>query len=250
MIMNLLSNAATAIEQSDRRRGTIWVRTHRTADTVTIEVSDDGCGMAPADFSQLRRPLVTGWKNRPSTGLGLATCDRVLSMLGGSLEMAPRRGGGTTFVASIPVATTSAAPPVEQQPPSRPTGITGRPRVLVVDDERSILVAFSRLLSTKYEVTTAESIDKLEGILDRGQRFDLVLCDLMMPHRSIIEAYDDIRKRHPWVERRLVICTGGGFSEDAKRFVGDSRLRLLDKPFSITAIDAAIEELSGLRSEH
>lgn len=249
VLVNLLSNASAAIEQSGRRRGTIWVRTRRVGDHVTIEISDDGCGMDPRELPHLRQPLVTGWKNNPSTGLGLATCDRVLATMKGSLDAVPRKGGGTTFLVNLPIVRGKA---ITKESPARPKttlGFEGRPRVLMVDDELPILRAFTRLLSSSCDITTAESIDQLEEVLERGQRFDLVLCDLMMPKRSIVDAYDDLKLRFPWLEKRLVICTGGGFSDEAREFVGEKGLRLLDKPFSPEAFNKVLSEMPGRRTD-
>ncbi len=248
IVVNLLNNAAAAIEQSERRQGTIWVTTRVIGENVTIEVSDDGCGLDHDDLTRLRQPLVSGWERVPSTGLGLATCDRVLATLGGTLDAAPLRGGGTTFFVTVPL-------PIEGKNDQSVRRIVpkakfvGHPRILMVDDERPILRAFQRLLSSKYDVTTAESIDQFEEILARGKRFDLVLCDLMMPKRSIVEAFDDLSTRYPWIGRRLVICTGGGFSDEATTFVAEKRLRLLDKPFSPTDIERALEEMPGRRTD-
>lgn len=248
VVLNLLSNATTAVEQGPARSGTIWVRSTRVGEHVTIEVSDDGCGIDIEDFVRLRQPLVTGWKNAPATGLGLATCDRVLDIMKGRLEVAPRPGGGTTFIVTLPISATRSNRRGAEPPPP-PPGVDGRPRILMIDDERAILRAFTRLLSSKYDVTTAESIDQLEEILERGDRFDLVLCDLMMPQRSIVDAYDELRIAHPWLERRLVICTGGGFSEEAKAFVRQKGLRLLDKPFSPESLDRVLSEMPGRRTD-
>jgi CheY-like chemotaxis protein len=249
VLVNLLSNAAAAIEQSDKRRGTIWVRTRRVGDHVTIEISDDGCGINPAELPRLRQPLVTGWKNNPSTGLGLATCDRVLATMKGTLDAVPRRGGGSTFLVNLPILRGKALRKKLPASPQKAPNIEGRPRVLMVDDERPILRAFTRLLSSSCDITTAESIDQLEEVLERGERFDLVLCDLMMPKRSIVDAYDDLRFRFPWLARRLVICTGGGFSDEARQFVGERGLRLLDKPFSPEAFNKVLSEMPGRRTD-
>lgn len=241
IIVNLLSNAATAIEERGTPPGTIWVRAHRVGDKVTIEITDDGCGIDLSILSKLRQPLVTGWTVAPSTGLGLATCDRVLDVMKGSLEFSLRRGGGTTVLVTFPVAMgdkvprrTLTVPP----PPLEPR----RYQVLMVDDERPILRAFKRLLSRSYDVTTAESIDGLEEILETGKCFDLVLCDLMMPGRSIVGDFDGLSSQYPWLEERLVICTGGGFTEDARKFVGEKGLRLLEKPFTPEEFECVMAE--------
>jgi len=241
VIVNLLSNAATAIEETRDLPGTIWVRAHRVGEKVTIEISDDGCGLDPTALQQLRQPLVTGWTVAPSTGLGLATCDRVLAVMGGSLEFSPRRGGGTTVLVTLPIVSGERVPrrTLTQPPPPGPRRYT----VMMVDDERPILRAFKRLLSRSYDVTTTESIDGMEAILESGERFDLVLCDLMMPRRSIVGAFDDLREQFPWLEERLVICTGGGFSDDARKFVGEKGLRLLEKPFTPEEFESVMAEV-------
>jgi len=252
LLANLLTNAATAIEHSTRLPGSIRVCSRRVRDVVTIEVFDTGCGLDPLELPRMSQPLVTGWTAAPSTGLGLATCVRVLGLIGGTLEVDSRVGGPTKFIVTLPAVTVEATGRGSPQDiaRARPTDRhLDRRRILMVDDERPILRAVERLLKSRHDVTTVESIDQLEKLLDDGARFDLVLCDLMMPQRTIMSSYDELRGRHPWIAQKTVICTAGGFSDDAKRFVAEKRLRMLEKPFTPEELDEVIAEVAVSQSD-
>ncbi len=60
-----------------------------------IRVSDRGVGIDPADAARVFEPLVRAHPELPGTGIGLATCRRVIESHGGTIGLRPREGGGT-----------------------------------------------------------------------------------------------------------------------------------------------------------
>ena len=99
VVMNLLVNAAHAIEQ----RGTITVRTGCDATQVWIEVSDTGRGIAPAAMPRIFEPFYTTKPVGKGTGLGLSLSYDIVKKHGGRIDFSSEVGVGTTFRVSLPL---------------------------------------------------------------------------------------------------------------------------------------------------
>jgi len=99
VFMNLLVNAAHAIEE----RGTIVIRTGTANDTVWVEVSDSGKGIAPENLSRIFDPFFTTKPVGTGTGLGLSVSYSIIQKHHGSINVASEVGKGTTFRITLPV---------------------------------------------------------------------------------------------------------------------------------------------------
>ena len=112
VIVNLIDNAAEALEGEPFRE--IGVATHLRAesDTIEISVSDTGKGISPEDKDKLFLPHFST-KDR-GTGLGLAIAARIISEHGGSLRMEDNQPRGSRFVIELPVAEPPSAAAAER----------------------------------------------------------------------------------------------------------------------------------------
>jgi signal transduction histidine kinase len=101
VILNLLSNAAQATKDGE---GTITVRTAmRDVAHVTVEVADNGAGIAADVLPKIFDPFFTTKGVGKGTGLGLAICYKIVENHGGKLEVQSRPGAGTRFTLVLPV---------------------------------------------------------------------------------------------------------------------------------------------------
>ncbi|HUH93959.1 MAG TPA: ATP-binding protein [Casimicrobiaceae bacterium] len=101
MISNLVDNAlrhgAPPVELAVRAAG----------GTLTVEVADHGSGIRAENVEYLKRPFTRGDPARggaPGAGLGLAIVERIARLHGGTLDLAPRAGGGMVARVTIPLA--------------------------------------------------------------------------------------------------------------------------------------------------
>ncbi|MEZ4240572.1 MAG: response regulator [Myxococcota bacterium] len=121
-----------------------------------------------------------------------------------------------------------------------------RPRVLIVDDEVPIARALQRVLST-CDVEVVHDGHTALATLTGGARFDVVLCDLMMPGMAGSELYERLRATHPELAGRFVFMTGGAFTRHGHSFLERAGVRVLEKPFDPRQVVAVVEEVaSGL----
>jgi len=112
VIVNLIDNAAEALEESPCREITVATHLRPESDTIEIAVSDTGHGISPQDKDKLFLPHFST-KER-GTGLGLAIAARIISEHGGSLRVEDNRPVGSRFLIELPVAELSTAAPAER----------------------------------------------------------------------------------------------------------------------------------------
>jgi two-component system, NtrC family, nitrogen regulation sensor histidine kinase NtrY len=107
VIINLIDNAAEALEDANFREITVATQLRPESDTIEIAVADTGHGISPEDKDKLFLPHFST-KDR-GTGLGLAIAARIISEHGGSLRVEDNRPAGSRFLIELPVAELSAA---------------------------------------------------------------------------------------------------------------------------------------------
>ncbi|MGH7434560.1 MAG: response regulator [Polyangiaceae bacterium] len=123
-----------------------------------------------------------------------------------------------------------------------PSGTRARPgRVLVVDDEPLLGDALRRVLSSESEVVVVTEAADALGRLERGERYDVVLCDLMMPAMDGIELHRRLSVTLPREAERIVFVTGGAITSRVDAFFRGVANLLLEKPIDIDDLRALIE---------
>jgi two-component system cell cycle sensor histidine kinase/response regulator CckA len=245
VLLNLLVNAAQAIPRGAADRNQVTVGTSMGPDdTVVITVTDTGCGIPEEHQRRIFEPFFTTKPAGQGTGLGLAICAKLVREMGGTLDFESQVGLGTTFRLRLPAATGTAADrnPSEQAPSRSGTG-----RVLVVDDERPVTDALRRLLRG-YAVTVAGGGEEaLE--LCRRQRFDAIVCDLVMTRGPGWELYERLRAERRGQEERMVFVTAGAAIPAARSFLASVDNPVLEKPFDPAALRRIVGELCRRPSE-
>ncbi len=106
-----------------------------------------------------------------------------------------------------------------------------RGSVLVVDDEPMIGRVLEIALQREHDVTSVHSAESALTLLERGDAFDVILCDLSMPGMGGREFYERLRSTRPEIAARIVFMSGGARSAEDARFLSSMASRRLDKPF-------------------
>jgi CheY-like chemotaxis protein len=115
-----------------------------------------------------------------------------------------------------------------------------RSRVMVVDDEPMIVRAIQRLLEGEHEVVMCTDPSEAIAQLGAGDRFQVILCDLMMPTMSGIDVFKAVRNLDADQARRMVFMTGGAFSPHVIEFLDSIENAKIDKPLERSALRDAI----------
>jgi len=242
LFINLLVNAAQAIPDGDADRNEIAISTWTEAGDAVVEVSDTGCGIPKEHLSRIFDPFFTTKPTGVGSGLGLSICHGIAVGLGGGMEVQSAPGAGTRMQVRLPGARREALPGPGAAPP-RLTAESRR-RVLVVDDDPLCVRALQRVLAERDEICPCTSARAaLQRLLD-GERFDVILCDVMMPDMGGADFYEAVCAQVPEQAGRIVLMTGGAFSAGAQAFLAEGRAPCLEKPFSTPALLAVIDRLS------
>ncbi len=134
VFLNLLVNAAHAIREGAAHENEIrLVLQCDPQKRVVVEIHDTGHGIPEEHLARLFEPFFTTKDVGEGTGLGLFICHRIVSDLGGTIEVESSRGSGSVFRVVLP-ASSQPADRIEVVI-ERPTNFTRRGRILVVDDD-------------------------------------------------------------------------------------------------------------------
>jgi len=241
VFLNLLVNAAQAFADDEVARNEIVVAMSVVDGKVSIEVRDNGQGMSPEQQARAFEPFFTTKPPGEGSGIGLSICRSIVSDMGGEVSCESQWGSGSTFRVELPagdVVVHSTRPPRAAQPPVLPTT-----RMLVIDDEPALCAVVRRLLRGQHEVVGHTDARAALAMLERDSAFDVIICDIMMPHMSGIEFYQQLRARDSHLAERIVFMTGGAFNASAKQFLRNVPNPVLDKPFETQALHETVAQL-------
>ncbi|CAN95734.1 two-component hybrid sensor and regulator [Sorangium cellulosum So ce56] len=216
-------------------------KTHR----IRFEIEDTGTGIGAEHLDQIFLPFKqVGDKSRhrEGTGLGLAISQRIVTLMGGSIQVRSELGKGSVFWMDL---TLAEAPDwtdtVRRTEQGQIVGYKGaRRRLLVVDDKpENRAVVISMLATLGFEL--AEANDGQEG-LDRTarERFDLIITDLAMP---VLDGWEMMRRmrRAPELAGTVIIASSASaFITDQDKSLEAGADDFLAKPLQM---DELLEKL-------
>jgi CheY-like chemotaxis protein len=115
-----------------------------------------------------------------------------------------------------------------------------RGRLLIVDDEPQIGRTLRLLLDPEHDVVAVTSARDALDRISRGEHFDIILCDLMMPEMTGSDLHEALTRLGDDMASRLVFMTGGVFSQRTQEFLDRIPNERIDKPFDMGALLALI----------
>jgi len=236
MIRNLLSNA---IRYTDR--GKILLGCRRAGDNVRIEVWDTGIGIPGDQLSRIFEEYYCD-AERGGFGLGLAIVQRLGEILDHTVDVRSTPGKGTGFSIEVP----RSGAGVRVPEPILTSGVDGEffhGTVLVIEDERSLRSALSRMLTLRGigVIGVPTGSDAVTLIQQKDLCPDLVLCDYNLPGpMNGVESIESLRNALAW-NLPAIVMTGDtraktmeaiashGMSVLVKPFLGDELIQLINR---------------------
>lgn len=258
VVLNLLANAGDALGS---RPGRITVRSYAALDAswyrdeglfyldppegpvAVLEVEDTGEGIATDNLERIFDPVFT--TRGAGRGLGLGSVLGIVRGHGGAVHVRSELGGGTRFTLVFPLVDA----PVETVPiPPLPDLGHRTGTVLVVDDEPSVrraAVALIRRLG--YDTVSAkDGPGALDAIAESGREFTCILLDITMPGMSGVEVLREVRERGHDVP---VLLSSGYVLPPIEVVAEHGRTQFLPKPYTLAALEDAIDELLRMARE-
>jgi PAS domain S-box-containing protein len=241
VFLNLLINAAQAVPPGHAEENEVRITTFTDPQgRPVVEVSDTGPGVAPELRERIFEPFFTTKRIGEGTGLGLSICRNLVAAAGGEISVEGDAGRGATFRVVLPAAPAGTRPPT---PAPAPAVATRRGRVAVVDDEPAIRRAAERLLAPEHEVVPFGDAQAIVDRIRAGDRFDAILCDILMPGMTGIDLHRTLREVAPAQADAIIFVTGGAFSTEGRAFLDGVANPVLEKPFDTPAVRSAVRAL-------
>jgi len=113
----------------------------------------------------------------------------------------------------------------------------------VVDDEPAIGESLRRLLRSEHEVVVLGGAAQALELVAGGERFDAILCDLMMPQMTGMDLHAELARLAPDQAERMVLLTGGAFTATARQFLDAVPNQRVEKPFDSANLRAIVRGL-------
>jgi signal transduction histidine kinase len=244
VLTNLLLNAAQAIPEGAPKAHRVEVLVRDAPPDVLVRVTDTGAGMPEEVRAHIFEPFFTSKARGRGMGLGLTISQEIIRQHGGSMACESEIGRGTTFEIRLPRAMQPPAPREERTLTPSPTP-NGRRRVLIVDDEPAITATFGRVLSRHCDVVTAGSGRDAITVLSSDERWDAIVCDLMMPEVDGVAVHAWLEEHRPSLARRFVCASGGAFTGRCSAFLERFEGPVVHKPATRAEILAAIDRVAA-----
>ena len=248
VLVNLLSNAVKFSEEG----GLVQVRTMRGAGSVSIEVKDNGIGLAPTQlpviFNRFQQADGASSRRRSGLGFGLALAQQLMQLHGGSIDVASKGlGHGSTFTITLPDRSGTQALGTRSRETLDLSSLAGK-RVVVVEDDpdgREILELLLR--EAKVEL---HSFDRAAGAYEHlaqtppDEQPDALISDIAMPDEDGYAFIQRVREMESRLHRpRLVALALTAFSrkEDRQRALAAGFDEHMGKPFDSQTVLQTLE---------
>jgi len=247
--LTLTGNALDAI--AGQEKAELLVQSTEEEGQAVIRFIDNGPGLSAEAQEKLFDPYFSTKDGEQGTGTGLSSAYGIIRSHGGQLEVGRRADGpGTTFTIRLPI-----IPGGETDDENRRPDLMLDPertyRILLVDDDQPTLSMIEAVFSGVAQMvfTTATDGDEARMLLEQDNSFDLVVCDLKMPRLDGPELYQALKQTDPAAAGRLVFITGSLTGTGIARFLDETGVACLAKPFTVADITQLILGGLGLRPE-
>jgi two-component system sensor histidine kinase/response regulator len=251
VLTNLIGNAIKFTHQGEVVVSVRRESGERGRARVRLSVHDTGIGIPAEHVERIFQPFgqvdSSTTRHYGGSGLGLSISRRLVSMMGGELQVDSKPGKGSEFRFTVewPVASDSGA---DSQ---RTRGSLRGVRTLIVDDHpvnRRVLVDMLRWAGA--EVQAVASVDDALAALRHDVRSDaplpLVVSDVQMPDRDGFDLASVLRTDDALRQTRIMLLTSGGRPGDEQRCRDLGVAAYMQKPVSrVELVEAALAALAG-----
>ena len=251
VIMNLCTNSSQAMGEQggmlrvflsqvnlkgDEREFSSAVKPGRY---VKLSIADEGPGIDPELQDRIFEPFFSTKESGKGSGMGLAVVHGIVKSHGGEITFKSRLGQGTVFNVFLPAMdSVPASAPLE----AAESLLTGRERILFVDDERALVDIGRQLLERLgYDVRAVVGGPAgLKAFLDDPSGYDLIITDQTMPGLTGLDLSREILRRRPDIP--IIICTGYSNSISSETVVNTGARAVLMKPLALRELSRVVRE--------
>jgi signal transduction histidine kinase/CheY-like chemotaxis protein len=254
ILVNLLENAVKSTSTGSIMVSAMLESGSADAITVRISVADTGIGISADKQESIFKPfrLTDASVNKKSggAGLGLAISSRLVTLMGGTIDVQSQIGAGATFRFTAQLQKVAWSPDAHEPEPSNPTPC-GRPlAILLAEDDPDNQYLITKLLEpARHEITRVangkEAVDLVET-----RTFDLVLMDVEMPEMDGLEATAAIRANNSKASRLPIYAlTAHAGPGDRQRCLAAGMDGYISKPIQVDELLNTVARIALSRPE-
>jgi CheY-like chemotaxis protein len=245
VLINVLVNAAHAIDEVERPVHRVRIMTRTDGESVAVSISDTGPGIPAHALDHIFDPFFTTKRAGYGTGLGLSISRAIMHDLGGDMIVESVHGSGATFILLLPIPDGASVRHAyvggSNEPPLPRAG--KRRTVLLVDDDEHVLSAYARALERTFDVLMAADGREAIELLSSGSSADALISELGLPQVDGKELYQWLQRERPALARRTVFVCVEANLQRYQAFVDDAQARVLVKPVTTSALLWALNDV-------
>ncbi len=233
IVTNIISNAYKFTDH-----GTITVKAfiknvNNNTCTTIINISDTGIGIKKEKqeliFKEFSQADITTEKKYGGYGLGLTISKKLITLLGGSLELKSEIQKGSTFSISIPLETTSRAINTNQE---LKTNTLKKLSILIIDDDLSMLGLLKEVCNN-LDITSHTFHDFNLIKTQEKISYDIILTDIEMPTITGFEALNKLKSNnYKHYKNQPIIAMTGRKKIEKSTYTNAGFATILYKPFT------------------
>jgi CheY-like chemotaxis protein len=246
VVINLVSNAQYVLRaRPSPRRLVLRSSVDVGGECVVLQVTDNGRGIPPEIRSRIFDPFFTTKPTGEGTGLGLALCHGIVTAHNGAIAVNSEPDIGSTFIITLPIDSIVVAADASIHKTMSPTTAL---RILVVDDNPDVAMAFSDILSAQGHMVEIAGTSRAALQMIGTGAYAIVVADMRMPDLDGPALYREVTARNPLLETSFLFVTGDTFSPDTDRFLKESGAVFLGKPCTFEDVENAVEQVVRRRA--
>ena len=261
ILNNLLSNAFKYTEKGEIVFSVKCINQDDTCNLI-MSVKDTGKGIKSKDinklFNKFERLDVEMNSTTEGTGLGLAITKNLVEMMGGKINVQSRFGEGSMFMVRIPQKIITMSEPIIENTSNKiknkksieTTNLNKQDetnnskyknkKILIVDDNKlNIKVARRALQDFNFEIDECYDGQECLNKVTKGNEYDLILMDIMMPNMSGKTAIKKL-KENPNFNIPTIALTADAIVGAEEKYITDGFVDYIAKPFSKEQIEDKI----------
>ncbi|MDJ0762160.1 MAG: ATP-binding protein [Myxococcota bacterium] len=246
VFINLLTNAAKAIQRGGPSDNTISLSAQAVQDEVVIRVSDTGVGISEEHLDKIFKPFFSfSLKDEDQgSGIGLALVREIVDDHGGHISVTSKKGKGTIFTIRLPELVTEAASPAIVHTTANEMSRTKR-QILFYDTESFNLTTYEESFGTMHDVLVASTLDQtMDKVRAHSDTLDALVCDIGNDP-DFLMGFLELTHRWPDLKGRFIFIGNAGAPLSEAKARG---YKVLQKPVRPAVLLGTIYKLPPRRA--